>query len=122
MRKKKGTELTDDDKEELLGFKKELQELKRIRETGGKEDKVAWVKRQKQDRNHHCHFPGCKKQVPPAMWGCYKHWMMLPKYLRDKIWAAYRPGQEKDMHPSREYLKVAREVQKWIRDNYEVEE
>jgi len=112
------TELTDNDVEELLNFKKELQELKRIRETGTKAEKVTWVKRQSQDREHCCHWPGCRKQVPPAMWGCYPHWMKLPKYLRDKIWSAYRPGQEKDMSPSKEYIKVTREVRNWIKTNY----
>jgi hypothetical protein len=76
--------------------------------------KAAYVKRQKQFRSHHCHWPGCDKQVPPAMWGCREHWFTLPKYLRDKIWKAYRPGQEKDMRPSQAYLVVAREVQVWI--------
>lgn len=78
-------------------------------------EKVKYVRSQGQTRNHHCHWPGCTLQVPPAMWGCRKHWFRLPKYLRDKIWRCYRPGQEKDMHPSREYLEVANEVQEWIR-------
>lgn len=43
---------------------------------------------------------------------------MLPKALRDAVWAAYRPGQEATMTPSREYLRVAHEVQTWIRRNY----
>lgn len=79
-----------------------------------KPEKVAYVKRQGQTRDHHCHWPGCGKQVPPAMWGCKKHWFMLPKRLRDKIWAAYVPGQEVDMSPSKEYLLVAQEVEDWI--------
>jgi hypothetical protein len=54
------------------------------------------------------------------MWGCKKHWFMLPKSLRDLIWGTYRPGQEKDMTPSKEYMEVATKVQKWIRDNYPV--
>ena len=77
-------------------------------------DKVAYVKSQGQTRDHRCHWPGCKKQVPPALWGCRKHWMMLPKYLRDKIWQAYRPGQERDSRPSKEYVQAAREVEEWI--------
>lgn len=81
-------------------------------------DKVKHVKRSGQTRNHHCHWPGCKAQVPPAKWGCLKHWRSLPKRLRDSIWSAYRPGQESSMTPSIEYLKVAREVQEWIRENY----
>lgn len=68
--------------------------------------------------NHYCHWSGCNTQVPPAMWGCYRHWMMLPKYLRNKVWAAYQPGQEITKRVSREYLEVAREVQEWIFANY----
>ena len=84
-----------------------------------KASKVTYVKAQPQNRPHHCHWPGCNKTVPPAMWGCYAHWMKLPKRLRDKVWAAYRPGQEVNLTPSREYLDVADEVQRWIRENYE---
>ena len=77
--------------------------------------KVAYVKRQGQTRDHHCHWPGCDKQVPPAMWGCKAHWFSLPKRFRDRIWKAYRRGQEITMTPSPEYLQVAEEVQRWIR-------
>jgi hypothetical protein len=77
-------------------------------------DKVEHVRRAKQTRGHTCHWPGCGKQVPPAMWGCKKHWFRLPKSLRDKIWNAYVPGQEARMDPSAEYLSAADEVQDWI--------
>lgn len=80
-------------------------------------DKVAYVKSQSQIRDHHCHWPGCDKQVPPAMWGCKAHWFKLPKSLRDQIWATYRPGQEKTMTPSKAYLHVADKVQQWIKEN-----
>lgn len=49
------------------------------------------------------------------MWGCKKHWFALPVGLRNKIWAAYRPGQEEDGRPSRRYVEVAREVEEWIK-------
>ena len=78
--------------------------------------KASYVQSQKQSRPHTCHWPSCSKQVPPAMWGCKPHWFKLPKYLRDKIWATYRLGQEIDMSPSEEYLKVADEVQAWVRE------
>ena len=78
------------------------------------QDKVAYVKSQKQTRRHHCHWPGCEKQVPPAMWGCSQHWFKLPKALRDKIWRSYKPGQEVSLTPSPEYLEAAKEVQAWI--------
>ena len=79
------------------------------------QEKANYVRRQGQTRRHTCHWPGCTKQVPPAMWGCKQHWFGLPKHLRDKIWATYRPGQEKDMSPSKDYLDAAFEVDEWIR-------
>jgi hypothetical protein len=63
---------------------------------------------------HTCHWPGCETHVPPRLWGCKPHWFRLPKYLRDKVWDAYVPGQEERMDPSDEYLEVAVEVQDWI--------
>ena len=77
-------------------------------------DKKKYVLAQKQDRKHVCHWPGCRQQVPPAMWGCKKHWYKLPKQLRDKIWTAYEPGQEISLTPSDKYLAVAMETQAWI--------
>ena len=81
---------------------------------GGHSAKVAHVKRAGQTRAHTCHWPGCDKQVPPAMWGCKGHWFALPKRLRDQIWATYRRGQEVTMTPSADYLKAAAEAQRWI--------
>ena len=79
--------------------------------------KAAYVKRQGQTRDHHCHWPGCGKNVPPAMWGCKAHWFALPKHLRDRIWATYRPGQEVNLTPSQEYMDAAYAVQAWIQNN-----
>ena len=76
--------------------------------------KADYVRSQPQTRSHHCHWPGCTRQVPPAMWGCRPHWFALPVELRNKIWRAYEPGQERTMTPSDEYLEVADEVQRWI--------
>lgn len=85
-----------------------------------KVEKVNHVKKEsrKGDQGHHCHWPGCNKPCPPAKWGCYGCWMKLPKRLRDALWAAYAPGQEDTKSPSREYVGVAREIQKWIKENY----
>lgn len=66
---------------------------------------------------HTCHWPGCQSHVPPAMWGCKKHWFALPKALRDRVWATYRPGQEITKTPSDAYLKVAQDVQQWIKES-----
>jgi len=81
-------------------------------------DKKQYVRQQTQTRDHTCHWPGCEKQVPPAMWGCKPHWFKLPVELRNKIWLYFRPGQEKDFSPSSKYLKTADEVQEWIRANH----
>ena len=67
---------------------------------------------------HSCHWPGCGKSVPPALWGCKPHWFALPKHLRDRIWSTYRPGQEISKTPSRDYIDAAREVQAWIAANH----
>jgi len=83
-----------------------------------KSEKVAHVKRAKQTRDHECHWPGCTTQVPPAMWGCRTHWFMLPPDIRNRIWNAYRPGQEITMTPSAEYVAAARAAQEWIATNY----
>lgn len=79
--------------------------------------KLDYVKSQGQTRNHHCHWPGCQKQVVPAMWGCSFHWFKLPKEIRDMIWIAYRPGQEVDMKPSPAYMAAADAAQQWIAEN-----
>jgi hypothetical protein len=78
--------------------------------------KADYVKRVGQTRDHVCHWPGCARQVPPAMWGCREHWYRLPAALRARIWRTYRPGQEINLSPSREYIAVARAVQTLIED------
>lgn len=77
-------------------------------------DKAEHVRRAGQSRNHTCHWTGCERQVPPAMWGCRQHWYRLPQHLRARIWRTYRIGQEQDGRPSAEYLEAARAVQDWI--------
>ncbi len=79
--------------------------------------KVRYVKKAKQTRFHHCHWPGCDQQVPPALWGCRKHWFMLPKTIRDQIWLTYRIGQEINGNPSDRYLAAAQQAQEWIKEN-----
>lgn len=64
--------------------------------------------------NHHCHWPGCERKVPPAFWGCRKHWAMLPRHLQARIWATYKSGQEVTKTPSRDYVEAAKAVQEWI--------
>jgi hypothetical protein len=79
-------------------------------------EKVAHVKDARPDDKHTCHWPGCPARVAPAMWGCSKHWYMLPRSLRMQIWRTYRPGQETSKTPSQAYIDTARAVQEWIEE------
>jgi hypothetical protein len=84
----------------------------------GMNTKANYVRSQGQTRKHHCHWPGCEKQVPPAMWGCRTHWYSLPIDLRSAIWKSYVPGQEASGRPGRAYVDAARAVQEWIAKNH----
>lgn len=53
---------------------------------------------------HICHAIGCKLEVPPNMWGCRRHWFMVPAQIRKQIWKHYVPGQEVKKNPTKEYL------------------
>lgn len=64
---------------------------------------------------HHCHWPNCYVEVPPQMWGCKRHWFMLPQPIRNAIWKNYRPGQEITKAPSLAYIVAARDAQDWIK-------
>ena len=75
---------------------------------------------EKLTNTHTCHWPGCDKPVHPIYWGCYRHWMKLPRRLRQRIFQHYRAGQEVDKRPSREYLEVAEEVRQWCLEHPEV--
>lgn len=66
------------------------------------------------DMAHTCHATGCVTKVPPEMFACRKHWYALPKSLRDRIWATYRPGQCDDWKISSEYADAAREAVRFL--------
>ncbi len=65
---------------------------------------------------HLCHWPKCPVKVHPSLWGCSKHWFMLPIQIRDAILREYRPGQEITKTPSERYVVVAALAQLWIKD------
>ena len=69
-----------------------------------------------EDDPHLCHWPGCRREVPPVMWGCAPHWRQLPARIRQSILAAYRPGQEIDKTPSRAYIDAAVTAEQWARN------
>ena len=55
---------------------------------------------------HTCHALGCRTMVPPRLHMCAKHWRMVPRQLQRRLWAEYRPGQERDMQPTPAYLRA----------------
>lgn len=56
---------------------------------------------------HRCHAQHCPTEVPPALFMCRRHWLMVPPALRASIKQTFRPGQEVDKNPSAEYLTFA---------------
>jgi len=60
--------------------------------------------------SHYCHITGCTIPTPPEIFACKRHWFMVPKLIRDRIWAAYRNGQCDDWKPSAEYCQAARDA------------
>ena len=52
---------------------------------------------------HHCHVPGCDREVPPHLLMCLNHWKRVPQPLRNRVWKTYRKGQEGDKNPSPAY-------------------
>ena len=38
---------------------------------------------------------------------CRAHWRMVPTVIQRAVWAAYRPGQCDDMHPSEAWHRAA---------------
>jgi hypothetical protein len=41
----------------------------------------------------HCAVPHCDNQIDPSRLMCRTHWYMVPKNLRDRVWATWRSGQ-----------------------------
>lgn len=64
--------------------------------------------------SHHCHAVGCTTRVPPKLFMCRTHWYMVPRPLRQAVWATYRPGQESDKRPSWEYLEATEEARRFV--------
>jgi hypothetical protein len=65
---------------------------------------------------HTCHARGCSTSVPPRMFMCRRHWFMVPRAMQARIWATYRPGQERTKDPSLEYLDAAMDAVNHVAD------
>lgn len=56
---------------------------------------------------HHCHAIGCAAPTARRLFACLPHWAALSPALRERLWAAYQPGQENGAVPvSPTYLRA----------------
>ena len=39
-----------------------------------------------------CPVPGCPRQISKARLMCRRHWNLVPKELRDRVWATWQSG------------------------------
>ena len=42
---------------------------------------------------HRCPIPRCADEIDPSRLMCRPHWYLVPKELRDQVWATWRSGQ-----------------------------
>jgi hypothetical protein len=40
-----------------------------------------------------CPVPGCREQIDSSRLMCRRHWYLVPKQIRDRVWATWRSGQ-----------------------------
>jgi hypothetical protein len=56
---------------------------------------------------HTCHARDCQRPVAPRFLMCPAHWRLVPRRLQQAVYAAYRPGQERDKEPSAAWHRAA---------------
>jgi hypothetical protein len=42
---------------------------------------------------HMCHAVECKREVPPLLLMCPRHWRLVPKEIQHRVYTHYRRGQ-----------------------------
>lgn len=43
-----------------------------------------------------CEVDNCTQQVPTDMLMCRRHWFLVPKDIRDRVWAGYHRGMDEE--------------------------
>lgn len=60
---------------------------------------------------HECEAEGCREPVAKGMFMCIRHWRMVPKPLRDEVWAAYKAWRKGRRTVSlHDHLDIARQL------------
>jgi hypothetical protein len=55
-----------------------------------------------------CKALGCDRVIPSHLLMCREHWFGVPAAVRQAVWLAYEPGQERRDDASPAYLLAAR--------------
>ena len=58
-------------------------------------------------RAHSCPISGCGEQIDPSRLMCRGHWYLVPKQIRDRVWATWRSGQGASSPEHREAVCLA---------------
>lgn len=45
-------------------------------------------------RASRCPLPGCSAQIDPSRLMCRSHWYLVPRQIRDRVWATWRSGHQ----------------------------
>jgi hypothetical protein len=57
--------------------------------------------------SHECPVKGCPQRVSPSMLMCRQHWYMVPKPLREAVYAAWQDGAGAGSPAHRAAMKAA---------------
>lgn len=70
-----------------------------------------------------CAAVGCGAKISPQLLMCRKHWFIVPKSIRDRVWANYVRGQEKRLDATDAYMAAYHEAVAAVarREGYQAE-
>lgn len=54
-----------------------------------------------------CPVPSCRMLIDPSRLMCSHHWYLVPKPLRDRVWATWRSGDAAESHEHRDAVLLA---------------
>ena len=54
-------------------------------------------------QTHKCAARSCDKRISLNLLMCGRHWMLLPRRIRERIWSEYHKGIADGTHPTGAY-------------------
>lgn len=64
---------------------------------------------------HLCLWPGCTAIVRGRLYACSEHWRRIPPFLANRLWDAYREGQERTLDISPAWIAAHNSIRAWIK-------